>query len=43
MAAFQSGVSDYLIKPFSAEELEKKLVRLMPKEVKVTPEGNSTT
>ena len=35
-AAFQSGASDYLIKPFSAEELEKKLIRLMPKE------GNST-
>ena len=43
MAAFQSGVSDYLIKPFSAEELEKKLVRLMPKEAKATPEGNPTT
>lgn len=43
VAAFQSGVSDYLIKPFSTEELEKKLVRLMPKEAKVSPEGNSTT
>jgi two-component system chemotaxis response regulator CheY len=32
MAAFQSGASDYLIKPFSAEELEKKLIKLMPKE-----------
>lgn len=42
MTAFQSGVSDYLIKPFSAEDLEKKLVRLMPKEVKAPPEGTPT-
>jgi two-component system chemotaxis response regulator CheY len=37
LAAFRSGVSDYLIKPFSAEDLEKKLVRLMPKEDTIAP------
>jgi two-component system chemotaxis response regulator CheY len=43
LAAFTSGVSDYLVKPFSAKDLEKNLVRLMLQEDKVAPGGNSIT
>ena len=42
MSALSSAISEYLAKPFSAEELEKKLRSLMPKRDTFGPQDDST-
>jgi two-component system chemotaxis response regulator CheY len=42
ISALSSAMSEYLVKPFSAEELEKKLLSLMPKRDTFGPQDDST-
>ena len=42
MAGLSSAISEYLAKPFSAEDLEKKLLSLMPKRDAFGPQDDST-
>ena len=42
MAALSSAIAEYLVKPFSAEDLENKLLSLMPKRDTFRPRDDST-